>query len=58
MPGSIRMAVASDSEEEINAHFGDGEHYLVYQISPEDPADRRSPTDGADEADDVPGRSS
>ncbi len=53
MPGSIRVAVASDHAESINAHFGSCRRFLVYQISP---LERRlidiRPTDGADDADD------
>lgn len=53
MPGSIRAAVASDSEEEIDAHFGNCRRFLIYQISPDECRliDIR-PTSGADEADD------
>lgn len=34
MPGSIRIAVASDVGEEIDAHFGSARRYLIYQVSP------------------------
>lgn len=34
MPGSVRVAVASDAGEEIDAHFGSARRYLVYQVSP------------------------
>jgi nitrogen fixation protein NifX len=34
MPGSIRIAVASDAGEDINAHFGSARRYLIYQVSP------------------------
>lgn len=33
MPGSVRIAVASDSAENIDAHFGSASRYLVYQVS-------------------------
>lgn len=33
MPGSIRVAVASDNGEEMNAHFGSCRRYLIYQLS-------------------------
>ncbi len=36
MPGSVRVAVASNSGEEINGHFGSAAFYLVYQVSAED----------------------
>ena len=32
MPGSIRVAVASDKDEEINAHFGYC-RFLIYQLA-------------------------
>lgn len=53
MPGSIRAAVASDREEEINAHFGNCRWFLIYQLDPRECRliDVRD-TDGADEADD------
>lgn len=34
MPGSIRVAVASNSGEELNGHFGSCARFLVYQLSP------------------------
>ena len=44
MPGSIRVAVASDSGEELNAHFGTCRRFLIYQLSAgRVPADRRPP---------------
>ena len=53
LPGSIRAAVASDSGEELNAHFGSARRYLIYQLTPEECRliDVR-PADGADEAED------
>jgi nitrogen fixation protein NifX len=33
MPGSVRVAVASNSGEEVNGHFGSAAFYLVYQVS-------------------------
>jgi len=53
LPGSIRAAVASDSGEELNAHFGSARRYLIYQLTPQECRliDVR-PADGADEADD------
>ena len=35
MPGSIRIAVASNNGEQVNGHFGSCLRYLVYQLSPE-----------------------
>ncbi len=34
MPGSIRVACASDGGEELNGHFGSARHFLIYQVSP------------------------
>lgn len=34
MPGSVRVALASDSGEALNGHFGSCLRYLVYQVSP------------------------
>jgi nitrogen fixation protein NifX len=34
MPGSIRVACASNSGEEIDGHFGSCERFLVYQVTP------------------------
>jgi nitrogen fixation protein NifX len=34
MPGSIRVAIASNSGELLNGHFGSCEHFLIYQLSP------------------------
>ncbi|HEY6895769.1 MAG TPA: dinitrogenase iron-molybdenum cofactor biosynthesis protein [Rhodocyclaceae bacterium] len=36
MPGSLRIALASDSGAELNGHFGSCLRYLVYQVSPEE----------------------
>jgi nitrogen fixation protein NifX len=53
MPGSIRVAVASDRDEDVNAHFGNCRMFVIYQLSPEEcrRIDVRL-TDGADEAED------
>jgi nitrogen fixation protein NifX len=32
MPGSIRVACASNSAEELNGHFGSCAHFLIYQV--------------------------
>ncbi len=32
IPDSIRVAVASDSDENLNAHFGSCRRYLIYQV--------------------------
>lgn len=53
MPGSIRVAVASNNEEKLDGHFGSCERFLVYQVSPTELrliAVRA--TAGADEAED------
>ena len=34
MPGSIRVACASNRDEELDGHFGSCERFLVYQLSP------------------------
>lgn len=34
MPGSIRVAVASNTGEELDGHFGSCERFLVYQVAP------------------------
>lgn len=36
MPGSIRVACASDSGEALNGHFGACARFLVYQVSADD----------------------
>lgn len=33
MPGSIRIAVASNTDEELDGHFGSCLRYLIYQLS-------------------------
>ncbi|HEY6880576.1 MAG TPA: dinitrogenase iron-molybdenum cofactor biosynthesis protein [Polyangiales bacterium] len=33
MPGSIRVAIASNSQEQLDGHFGSCLRYLVYQVS-------------------------
>jgi nitrogen fixation protein NifX len=35
MPGSIRLACASNSGEMLDGHFGSCERFLIYQVSPE-----------------------
>ncbi len=35
MPNSIRIAVASNTGEELDGHFGSCHHYLIYQLSPD-----------------------
>ncbi len=35
MPGSIRVAVASNSAERLDGHFGSCARFLVYQVSPD-----------------------
>lgn len=34
MPGSIRVAMASNRDENLDGHFGSCERFLVYQVSP------------------------
>ncbi|MDX2229350.1 MAG: dinitrogenase iron-molybdenum cofactor biosynthesis protein [Leptolyngbyaceae cyanobacterium bins.349] len=34
MPGSVRIAIASNNEELLDGHFGSCLRYLVYQLSP------------------------
>jgi len=36
MPGSIRVAVASNGGEKLDGHFGTCARFLVYQVSPEE----------------------
>jgi nitrogen fixation protein NifX len=36
MPGSIRIAIASSSEEKVDGHFGSCLRYLIYQLSTEE----------------------
>lgn len=33
LPGSIRVAVASNNEEKLDGHFGSCERFLIYQVS-------------------------
>lgn len=53
LPGSIRVAVASNSGENLDGHFGSCERFLIYQVSPTALRliDQR-PTLAADQADD------
>lgn len=53
MPGSIRVAIASNSGEQLDGHFGTCARFLIYQVSPAELrliAVRR--TAGGDTADD------
>lgn len=34
MPGSVRVACASNSQELLDGHFGSAERFLIYQVSP------------------------
>ena len=36
MPGSLRVAVASNTEENLDGHFGSCPRFLIYQVGPED----------------------
>lgn len=53
MPGSIRVAVASNAEEQADGHFGSCLRFLVYQVNQDETRliDLRS-TLGADQSDD------
>ena len=53
LPGSIRVAVSSNTGENLDGHFGSCERFLVYQVSPTALRliDRR-PTLAADKAED------
>jgi nitrogen fixation protein NifX len=53
MPGSIRVAIASNAAENMDGHFGSCIRFLVYQVSRDEVRliDSRS-THGADESDD------
>ena len=53
MPGSIRIAVASNGAQGLDGHYGSCKRFLVYQVSPEEIRliDLRSAA-GADEAED------
>lgn len=35
MPGSIRVAIASNDGEELNGHFGSCARFLIYQVAPD-----------------------
>jgi len=34
MPGSIRVACASNNDQQIDGHFGSCERFLIYQVAP------------------------
>ena len=53
MPDSLRIAIASCTQEEVDGHFGSCPRYLIYQLNSEEYRliDIRS-SDGADESDD------
>jgi nitrogen fixation protein NifX len=53
LPGSIRVAISSNTGENLDGHFGSCERFLVYQVSPTDLRliDQR-PTLVADQAED------
>jgi len=34
MPGSIRVACASNNDEQLDGHFGSCERFLIYQVAP------------------------
>ena len=53
LPGSIRVAICSNSGENLDGHFGSCERFLVYQVSPDALRliDQR-PTLAADKAED------
>lgn len=36
MPGSIRVAFASNHNEDLDGHFGSCERFLIYQVSPDE----------------------
>lgn len=54
MPGSIRIAVASNNGEQLDGHFGSCGRFLVYQVSPEEVrlVDIRSTVQSPDRSDD------
>lgn len=53
MPGSIRVACASNKDELLDGHFGSCERFLVYQVSPgEARLIAIRPTEEADQAED------
>lgn len=53
MPGSIRVACASNSGDSINGHFGSCARFLIYQISSDETklVDIRTPGPVSDDAD-------
>lgn len=53
MPGSVRVAVASNGADNLDGHYGSCPRFLVYQVNPAEVRliDIRS-TDGADNAED------
>jgi nitrogen fixation protein NifX len=53
MPNSIRVAVASDSDERLDGHFGSCARFLIYQVSADEIRllDRRSTAGGAQRSD-------
>ncbi|QFY42022.1 nitrogen fixation protein NifX [Candidatus Methylospira mobilis] len=53
MPGSIRVAIASNTGAEMDGHFGSCQRYLIYQVGKDEARliDLRS-SEGADESDD------
>ena len=53
MPGSIRVAIASNQKEMVDGHYGSCPRFLVYQVSKDEARliDLRA-TDGADDAED------
>lgn len=53
MPGSIRVAVASNTEQNLDGHFGSCVHFLIYQVSPQETRlIAMRPTAATDEAED------
>jgi nitrogen fixation protein NifX len=54
MPGSIRVAVASNNGEKLDGHFGSCARFLIYQVSPEETRliDIRSTVSAPDKSDD------
>lgn len=53
MPGSIRVACASNSGDQINGHFGSCARFLIYQLASDEArlVDIRSPGPVAEDAD-------
>jgi len=54
MPGSIRIAVASNNGEQLDGHFGSCGRFLIYQVSPHEArlVDIRSTAQSPDKSDD------